>query len=77
MKKHKLRLDQLCVGECATVSRLLTEGSMRRRFLDVGLSPGTKVLCVGRSPFGDPSAYLVRGCEIAIRKRDAEGIVLE
>ena len=73
----KKRLNELSVGETATVSELLTEGSMRRRFLDVGIAKGTVVTCTGRSPLGDPSAYLVRGSLIAIRKSDAYGIVLE
>jgi ferrous iron transport protein A len=75
--ENKKRLSDMSVGECGRISRLLTEGSMRRRFLDVGLAPGTVVTCVGRSPLGDPSAYLVRGCKIAIRRSDASGIILE
>lgn len=75
--KRKTRLDELCVGECGRVAELLCEGSIRRRFLDIGLAPGTEVICVGRSPFGDPSAYIVRGSEIAIRKSDAHGIALK
>ncbi len=76
MKKEK-RLSELAVGECGSVSALLTEGSMRRRFLDIGLASGTRVVCIGKSPLGDPCAYLVRGCKIAIRKRDADGIIIE
>ena len=75
--KLKKRLNELCVGERGRVGALLCEGNIRRRFLDVGLAPGTEVICVGRSPLGDPSAYLVRGCEIAIRKADAQGIALK
>lgn len=75
MKEEK-RLSSLGIGECGRVSELLTDGSMRRRFLDIGIAPGTLVLCVGKSPFGDPSAYLVRGCEIAIRRKDADGIII-
>ena len=71
------RLSELRVGECARVSGLLSCGSLRRRFLDIGLSPGTLVFCVGKSPLGDPLAYIVRGCEIAIRKRDSETVVIE
>ncbi len=76
MKSEK-RLSELCVGECALVGSLAIGGSMRRRFLDIGLSPGTRVRCIGKSPLGDPSLYLVRGCRIAIRKRDAEGIIID
>lgn len=49
---------------------------MRRRLLDVGLVEDTKVECVGRSPGGDPSAYLIRGAVIAIRSEDSRGIMV-
>ena len=70
-------LAELEVGESSVISGLVTEGSMRRRFLDVGLSRGTCVSCVGESPFGDPRAYLVRGCKIAIRRKDAKTVLIE
>lgn len=73
----KKRLSELSVGESCLVVCLLSEGSMRRRFLDIGICPGTRVLCVGRSPLGDPSAFLVRGTEVAIRRKDAANIIIE
>lgn len=59
------------VGETVCVVSLLAEGRMRRRLADLGLIPGAEVTCLGRSPLGDPSAYLIRGAVIAIRRRDA------
>lgn len=59
------------VGEAVRVVSLLAEGRMRRRLADLGLIPGAEVSCLGRSPLGDPSAYLIRGAVIAIRRRDA------
>ena len=64
--KRKNRLDELCVGERGRVGELLCEGNIRRRLLDVGLAPGTEVICVGRSPLGDPTAYLIKGSVIPI-----------
>jgi ferrous iron transport protein A len=49
---------------------------MRRRMLDIGLAPGTEVECLGRSPAGDPSAYLIRGAVIAIRASDGHDVLL-
>ena len=49
---------------------------MRRRLLDLGLIPGTRVTCQGRSPAGDPAAYLVRGTVVALRARDAAAVGL-
>lgn len=72
-----MNICSLCdieVGECAVVERLCVHGNMRRRLLDIGLCDGTKVTCVGRSPMGDPSAYLIRGAVIAIRSSDSRGV---
>ena len=69
-------LADLAVGECGIIEGLVTAGSMHRRFLDVGLSRGTCIRCVGESPFGDPRAYFVRGCKIAIRCADAETVII-
>ena len=69
-------LANLAVGEAGRVIRLECGGGVRRRMLDLGLTEGTRVFCIGRSPLGDPSAYLVRDKMIAIRKEDAEDIML-
>ncbi|HBJ18137.1 MAG TPA: ferrous iron transport protein A [Clostridiales bacterium] len=74
--KDKRNLSELCPGECARVRRLCTEGTMRRRFLDIGLVEGTTVECVGRSPCGDPTAYRIRGAVIAIRSEDASTVCI-
>ena len=71
---HNLCLNNLQPGETAYVESLQTTGSMRRRLMDIGLIPDTRVECLGRSPGGDPSAFLVRGAVIAIRSEDCAGI---
>ena len=50
---------------------------MRRRLLDIGLTPDTRVECVGKSPAGDPKAFLIRGAVIAIRKEDCDEILIK
>ena len=70
------RLCDLMPAESAIVKRLDTPDQMRRRFLDIGLIEGTRVVCVGRSPAGDPSAYLIRGAVIAIRRHDAATVAV-
>ena len=71
-----IRLDELQVGECGVVTEIHTTGTMRRRFLDMGLIEGTRVMCVGKSPAGDPSAYRIRGAVIAIRSDDGRRILV-
>ena len=71
-----LTLDKLNINESGSVAEILSEGAMRRRMIDLGIVAGTRIECIGRSPAGDPSAYLVRGAVIAIRALDASRIVL-
>jgi ferrous iron transport protein A len=49
---------------------------MRRRLLDIGLIENTDVECLGRSPGGDPTAFLIRGAVIAIRSEDCKNILI-
>lgn len=77
MKMNKKRLSELPMGEWARVSMLMSNRDLRRRLLDIGLSPGTRVRCVGKSPLGDPRAYFVRGVRIAIRQSDADKVIIE
>lgn len=72
-----LKLCDIAPGQQALVCGLLTQGAMRRRLLDLGLVEGTSVKCMGRSPWGDPAAYLIRGAVIALRSRDCAEILVE
>ena len=70
-------LNSIDIGEYAEIAKLLTKGSMRQRLLDIGLTPDTVVECVGKSPAGDPRAFLIRGAVIAIRKEDCDEILIK
>lgn len=58
------------------VCSLTASGGMRRRLQDLGLVEGARVECVGRSPGGDPSAYLICGAVIAIRAQDGRNVLV-
>lgn len=73
---HHFSLNDIKPGERAVVSALLSTGSMRRRLLDIGLVENTEVECVGKSPGGDPLAFLIRGAVIAIRCEDCKNILV-
>ena len=59
-------LARLRTGEMAELVRLEQGCGMRRRLLDMGLTPGARIECVGVSPGGDPRAFLVRGAVLAL-----------
>ena len=69
-------LNDIKPGQKATVKELVSTGSIRRRLLDIGLVEDTEVECLGKSPLGDPCAYLIRGAVIAIRSEDCRNILI-
>ena len=73
---QQVSLDDIRPGQHAVVRSLQSTGSMRRRLLDIGLIENTDVECLGRSPGGDPTAFLIRGAVIAIRSEDCKNILI-
>ena len=67
-------MDQLRPGESGIAEALLPDAAAALSRL--GLVPGTEVRCLRRSPLGDPSVYALRGTVLAIRRRDAEKILV-
>lgn len=66
-------LETLKIGATAEVVGVRGEGSsLRRRLLDMGITPKTKIKLVRVAPFGDPMEFNVRGYSLTIRKSDAE-----
>lgn len=76
MKKEHSLYD-IQPGQKAVIQGLKTDESIHRRLLDIGLVKGTQVECVGKSPGGDPYAFLVRGAVIAIRSEDLRKIMIQ
>ena len=70
-------LCRLRPGQRARVLAMHTAGPMRRRLRELGLVEGTVVACLGRSPLGDPAAFLVRGAVIALRDCDSANIEVD
>lgn len=70
-------LSSLEVGQFATVKEIEKNSPLRKRLLDIGLIPGTKVKCILKSVTGNPKAYFFRGNVTAIRNEDAQKVIIE
>ncbi len=71
-----MTLDELNIGQSATIKSVGGEGPLRLRLLDMGLIPRTKVTMQKVAPLGDPIEISVRGYELTLRKADAGYISL-
>ncbi|MDD4571237.1 MAG: ferrous iron transport protein A [Clostridia bacterium] len=72
-----MTLDQLKIGVTARITAVGGCGALRRRLLDMGLTPNTKVMIRKMAPLGDPIELYLRGYELTIRKLDAKNIQVE
>ncbi len=71
------RLSEMKIGEVAAVSYVGGEGKIRRRLLDMGITPGTGIYLRKMAPFGDPIEITIRNYELTLRKEEAKYIELE
>ncbi len=70
-------LKDAAVGETVIVSKLMGEGAVKRRIMDMGITKGVDVFVRKVAPLGDPVEVTVRGYELSLRKADAEMILVE
>lgn len=71
MPLTKLRLNQTGI-----IKEINCKTSVKRRLLDLGLIPNTDITPILESIAGDPVAYEVRNIILAIRKEDADKIIV-
>ncbi|MCL4441809.1 iron transporter FeoA [Desulforamulus profundi] len=71
-----ISLCDLPVGKAAVINSIEAEGITRRRMMDLGLVPGTRVEALRISPAGDPKAYKIRGAVIAFRQEEGSKILV-
>jgi len=70
-------LDRLEPGQRGKVLRLSGQPQIRRRLMDMGLTPGAEIEVERLAPLGDPIEIEVRGYHLSLRKREAAGIAVE
>lgn len=73
----KMTLDKLKTGSTGIIKSIGGEGALRRRLLDMGLTPNTTVMVRKVAPMGDPIELHLRSYELTIRKDDAMEIVIQ
>lgn len=76
MENVSVKLTDIALGRKVRVVELISEGLSRQRMLDLGIVPNTIIHVLRRSPFGDPTAYLIRDTCIALRDDEAKNIMV-
>jgi Fe2+ transport system protein FeoA len=77
MTGETIPLSRLRPGQRAQIVRVGGQGTLRRRYLEMGLQRGETVEVKGVAPLGDPVAYRVKGYQLSLRRSDADLILVQ
>jgi ferrous iron transport protein A len=72
-----MTLNNVKPGKSGVIRSVGGEGALRRRLLDMGLTPNTRVLVRKVAPMGDPIELFLRSYVLTIRREDAAKIELQ
>ncbi len=70
-------VDDLKVGETGIIKKFHIKGSIGKRLREMGLTKGVTVKLERKAPLGYPVEIRVRGFSLALRKNEAQTIILE
>ena len=74
-EQNERTLEEVAPGERGVILQVGNEnGPVKRRLVDMGLTPCTEVTVRKVAPFGDPVELNLRGYELSLRKADAAQI---
>jgi ferrous iron transport protein A len=68
---------ELTVGESGHVVQVAGGGDICRRLLEMGVTPGVELRCLGAAPLGDPLEFELRGYRLSLRRSEAKHIEIK
>lgn len=69
-----MTLDQVEPNVTVVIKCVHGEGLLRRRLLEMGLTPQTRIIVRKVAPMGDPIEVYLRSYVLTLRKKDASMI---
>lgn len=72
-----MNLAMLKPGEKGRIVKIGVIGPLKRRLMDMGILVGEEIRVEKIAPLGDPIEITVKDYNLSLRKKEAEGILLE
>lgn len=72
-----VKLSELEVGEKGRIMKIGGNTSLKKRLLDMGLTPRTEIKVIRKAPLKDPVDFEIKGYQISLRRDEADHILVE
>ena len=70
------KLSDIAIGEEYIIDSI-NDDELAQKLLEMGCTPGEKVVVERKAPFNDPIAIVVSGFMLSLRKQDASKIIVK
>lgn len=69
-------LDLIKIGQSVLVKGIDKDSNIKRKLLEMGVTPGIEITVEGCAPLGDPINISLRGYKLTLRKQEAHAILV-
>jgi len=70
------KLSDIAIGEEYIIDAI-NDDELAQKLLEMGCTPGEKIMVERKAPFNDPIAIVVSGFMLSLRKEDAQQIIVK
>ena len=70
------KLSEAVIGKTYIIDSI-NDNELAQKLLEMGCTPGEKIVIERKAPFNDPIAIFVSGFVLSLRKKDAEEIMVK
>ena len=70
------KLSDIAIGKEYIIDSI-NDDELAQKLLEMGCTPGEKVVVERKAPFNDPIAIVVSGFMLSLRKEDAQQIIVK
>ncbi len=74
--EEQCSLNNLPLKKAAIINSVKCSDNLKNRMYDLGILNNSVITPIYRSPFGDPTAYLIKNAVVALRQKDCMNILV-
>jgi len=71
-----MAITSLKMGMSGTIKEIVGMDDLSLRLQEIGFVPGSQINVISKAPFGGPLAIQVKGSTIALRRNEADRILV-